>query len=122
MYETRPKSAGVPTVCVNEGASISELVVLENTVLDNRDATGSPTTADDASQGYEIGSEWINTSTGTEYVCVDSSTGAAVWKATTAGAGGLVHYSEVTAATTASTTSSSYVPINGMSVTPPSDF
>lgn len=43
-------------------------------------ATGSnPTTGDDTTQGYEIGSVWVNTSTEGSYVAVDVSTGAAVW-------------------------------------------
>jgi hypothetical protein len=44
--------------------------------------TTAPAVTNDASQGYEVGSQWINTTTGTVYVCVDVTIGAAVWKQT----------------------------------------
>ena len=47
--------------------------------LNNYSATTTPTTANDNSQGYSIGSHWVDTTTDTAYVCVDSSTGASVW-------------------------------------------
>jgi hypothetical protein len=41
--------------------------------------TGDPTVNDDQTDGYGVGSRWINTSTQAEFVCTDVSTGAAVW-------------------------------------------
>lgn len=49
----------------------------------NLSATTNPAVSDDNTQGYQIGSIWINTSTDTAYQCLDASTGAAVWKETT---------------------------------------
>lgn len=49
----------------------------------NLAATVSPTITDDSSQGYSVGSRWANTLTHTEYVCIDASVGAAVWRLTT---------------------------------------
>lgn len=46
---------------------------------DNLIATSDPTSDDDDTEGYCVGSNWINTSTGDMFMCVDSSTGAAVW-------------------------------------------
>ena len=34
----------------------------------------------DAADGYIVGSLWLNTATGTTWVCTDATTGAAVWK------------------------------------------
>lgn len=49
-------------------------------------ATGSaPTSSNDDSQGYEIGSRWVDTASQAEYVAVSVSTGAAIWLLTTAG-------------------------------------
>lgn len=48
------------------------------------DATVAPTENDDTDAGYSVGSEWIDTVTGTGYKCTDASSGAAVWKQTTA--------------------------------------
>lgn len=45
----------------------------------NFQATTDPSTANDITQGYTVGSLWINTSTKILWTCADSSTGAAVW-------------------------------------------
>ena len=49
----------------------------------NLTATAPPTTDDDASAGYTVGSRWIDTSTGKEYVCTFSNTSMAMWIETT---------------------------------------
>ena len=54
----------------------------------NLTATTDPTTSNDSSQGYAVGSRWVNTTTREEYVCGSASVGAAVWKNTTATSGG----------------------------------
>ena len=46
---------------------------------DKLDATVPPTTANDSSQGYSVGSEWLNISKGVVYRCVDATVGAAKW-------------------------------------------
>ena len=48
----------------------------------NLAAGTAPTTTDDGAAGYSIGSRWIDTSNDKEYVCVDSTNSAAVWKET----------------------------------------
>jgi hypothetical protein len=45
----------------------------------NYTSANTPTVNDDAAQGYSVGSLWITTS-GIAYLCVDATTGAAVWK------------------------------------------
>jgi hypothetical protein len=47
------------------------------------ESTSDPTVDDDAGDGYVIGQQWVNTSTGQAFVLVDATTGAAVWVATT---------------------------------------
>jgi len=42
-------------------------------------ATGDPSGADDASQGYGAGSRWLNMASGVRWTCIDASAGAAVW-------------------------------------------
>lgn len=49
------------------------------TQKNNTTATRNPTTTDDASQGYTIGSIWINTSTAAYFVAESVTTNAAVW-------------------------------------------
>ena len=42
--------------------------------------TSDPTSANDSSQGYAVGSEWVNKTLGTVWFCVSAAVGAAVWK------------------------------------------
>ncbi|MBN1227998.1 MAG: hypothetical protein JXA79_13465 [Deltaproteobacteria bacterium] len=52
-------------------------------VKTNLAATNEPTYDDDLSAGYSLGSRWINISEHREWVCVDATTGRAVWQETT---------------------------------------
>jgi Protein of unknown function (DUF2793) len=45
--------------------------------------TTNPTVTNDGTQGYTVGSKWINTSNNSEWVAISVATGAAVWKETT---------------------------------------
>lgn len=49
--------------------------------VSNWTATTNPTTSNDSTQGYAIGSHWLNKSTGVEYVCSSATASAAVWSA-----------------------------------------
>lgn len=46
----------------------------------NLTATTNPDLNDDVGDGYAIGSVWINVSTDTVFMCVDSTAAAAVWR------------------------------------------
>jgi hypothetical protein len=50
-----------------------------NVFKKNLGATNSPTTSDDVSTGYSVGSEWIDISNNKSYNCLDSSTSSAIW-------------------------------------------
>lgn len=54
----------------------------------NLAAVVDPTVNDDGTGGYIVGSRWVNTATDKEFVCLDNSTGAAVWTETTITGGG----------------------------------
>jgi len=49
----------------------------------NYNATSAPTTSDDESEGYRVGSMWIDTTNDEVYRCTDDTTGAAIWIGTT---------------------------------------
>jgi len=49
---------------------------------DNLSATSAPTTGDDSNDGYAVGSRWMDVTGDKEYVCLDATVGAAVWKET----------------------------------------
>lgn len=49
-------------------------------ILDKTDATTAPTVNDDDADGYSVGSKWVDVTNDRGYLCVDASTGAAVWK------------------------------------------
>jgi hypothetical protein len=52
----------------------------EPRALDNYAATAAPGVNDDSADGYAVGSQWIDTTADIEYVCVDATATAAVWK------------------------------------------
>jgi len=45
----------------------------------NYQASTDPSTANDITQGYTVGSRWLNTTTQIEWVCTNSTGAAAVW-------------------------------------------
>ena len=53
----------------------------------NLAATTNPGVGNDNTQGYIVGSEWLNTTAQTAWVCLGNATGAAVWKELTNTAG-----------------------------------
>lgn len=66
------------------------------------EATQDPGATQDADEGFEVGSRVINTTTGNEFVCVDATPGAAVWKETTAAGPASADLPSVTARRTTS--------------------
>lgn len=52
--------------------------------LNNYTATSDPTVDDDSGDGYTVGSQWFNTSTGDRFQCTSAAVGAAVWVAVSA--------------------------------------
>ncbi len=68
---------------------VDKRVILDATeVLSNVGASTAPAVTDDSGDGYAIGSRWFDTTNDKEYVCLDATVGAAVWKETTASGGG----------------------------------
>lgn len=70
-------SAGDGFVQIKAGAT--------TVIKSNHAATAAPGVGNDNTQGYAVGSRWIDTTNDAEYVCLDASTGAAVWTETTGG-------------------------------------
>lgn len=60
-----------------------------NNVLNNLNASTAPTVNDDTADGYAVGSKWYDTTNDEAYVCLDASSGAAVWVNTTLESGDL---------------------------------
>lgn len=60
----------------NGGSAVKTLKSQFNQAVD-------PTASNDITQGYKVGSRWVNTTLDKEFVCVDNSTGAAVWRTST---------------------------------------
>tara|TARA_Y100000310_G_scaffold263591_3_gene273868 strand:+ start:563 stop:2824 length:2262 start_codon:yes stop_codon:yes gene_type:complete len=53
----------------------------------NLTATTSPASSDDSGSGYDVGSLWIDTTNDESFICVDSTSAAAVWKEITVQSG-----------------------------------
>lgn len=83
-------------------------------VQNKLDATANPTTTDDAGSGYAVGSLWVNVTADYSFICVDATASAAVWQTI----GDVTKHVQVTGSTS-STTSTTYVVVNSMTVTPP---
>lgn len=49
-------------------------------IKNNFAATAAPTTGDDDADGYSAGSLWVDVTNDNAYICLDASTGAAVWR------------------------------------------
>lgn len=49
----------------------------------NPSATAAPAVTDDGNAGYDIGGRWWDLTNDAEYVLLDATAGAAVWKRTT---------------------------------------
>jgi hypothetical protein len=63
-----------------EQQAIERLRLAVNAIaLHKYDATTAPGVGDDANDGYEPGSLWVDVSGDAAYVCVDATVGAAVW-------------------------------------------
>lgn len=68
---------------VSATAAVGTLLVggtLVNGIKNKYDATVAPTTTDDSSAGYAVGSIWIDITGDRFYVCVDATASAAVWE------------------------------------------
>jgi hypothetical protein len=63
---------------LDDGAStnVTDPIGLKN----NLTATVDPVAGNDNTQDYTVGSVWVNVTADTYWVCVDASTGAAVWR------------------------------------------
>jgi len=76
---------GERTACLLNGSE-GRLVIRSNrpAIVKDYIGTAAPTSDDDETKGYAVGSEWIDTdaSAGSRvFRCIDASEGAAVWQA-----------------------------------------
>lgn len=61
-------------------AAISAAASAASLPLNNYTATRAPNSGDDSADGYSVGSEWVNLTTGNKYLCVLATVGAADWR------------------------------------------
>jgi hypothetical protein len=76
-----------------------------NSIKSNWNSSVAPTVDNDASEGYEVGSRWLDTTNMNEYICFDASKSSAIWKQTSNGDNGKVTFVIETTQTTATSTS-----------------
>lgn len=67
------------------GVAPSQLETSSSLQKHNFTATIPPTVNDDFADGYSVGSRWVDITNDESYICVDSTTGFAVWSQTTVG-------------------------------------
>ena len=89
IYYATPLSAGQETLLTGAVAAHTPAApVAPSPTTQNQVTNTDPTANDDDSLGYQPSVRWLNVTSQEEFVCVDSSTGAAVWASTTSGGGG----------------------------------
>lgn len=82
---------GLPSAAAGPNSIFSRLLQAEiaiqggmgSLLLNKRDALVAPTVNDDSDDGYAVGSRWIDLNSDKEYVLLDATVGAAIWKDTT---------------------------------------
>ncbi len=84
------------------------------TGIDNLAGTTAPTTSNDSTQGYSVGSIWIDTVGKASYVCSDPTATAAVWVQQ---GGSIISLNAVASATLTRTSSTVLTNVAGMVVT-----
>lgn len=61
----------------------SEIGLSDVTNIKDNISNSIPSTQNDTSDGYSIGSKWIDTVNNNEYVCIDANNNSAIWKRNT---------------------------------------
>jgi hypothetical protein len=99
---------------INQSEAIAFLDSLDVPIRHNS-AAGIPTVNEDSADGYDVGSRWVDLTNDNEYVCLDNTTGAAIWDV-----GGFNNNNLSFAGVngTITTTSQFFVDVTGLSVTP----
>lgn len=91
-YGNRRLAVGDTITCRRDPYDLDVLAIDESgdaqSLLHKFDATAAPTTGDDDADGYAVGSIWIDVTNDDAHICVDASTGAAVWEQINGGGGG----------------------------------
>ena len=77
-------------LCVDATLGAATWLRIDN-INHNFAAVADPTAGDDDADGYEPGSIWYNTGSGDLFLCVDASTGAAIWSPLSGGGGKVVY-------------------------------
>lgn len=75
MDDTLDEAFGVGSTATDSGSIL----------LNNFAATSDPATTNDTSEGYSVGSRWINLTSNESWICCDATTDAADWQKTTVG-------------------------------------
>lgn len=84
-------SDSIPVECPNDPAheiKVDSLSIDSVVKLDNFEALSAPGSSNDVSEGYYVGSRWVDQITDKSYICVDNSLGVAVWVEVSGSSGG----------------------------------
>ena len=100
---------------INQATVADFLDSLNVPLLHNFAGTTAPTVNEDSADGYSVGSRWVDITNGNRYTCLDNTTGAAVWRV---GGFNNNNLQFVTDAATDTTTSTTYVALTNMTITP----
>lgn len=81
LTRTLRESSTGSLLSVTTSATVTIVALAEDFIpSSNWTATAAPTTSNDITQGYAVGSQWLWVARGISWVCLDATTGAAVWQ------------------------------------------
>jgi len=80
LTDSKPNSLAIPLYIKIDDTTGVRLSDGPVGPYDNFDSTRDPTSTDDESLGYQVGSQWVNGLSRTAWVLVDPAIGAAIWK------------------------------------------
>ena len=67
-------------VLTTQGLGADPIWGIAGGIQNNFTSVVDPVVGDDSSQGYAVGSRWVNTVLDKSYVCLDATIGAAIWR------------------------------------------
>lgn len=89
-----------------------ETTIVVSVLLDKLNATVAPDADNDNTEGYSVGSKWVDVTADKAYICVDTTTATAVWIETTQSGGTTFGGALVTASVDQSIANSTNVLVN----------
>ena len=95
-------------ICADAGVGVAVWRRTDNQVFSNFVAVLDPSITNDTTEGYSIGSRWVNTAADKHFVCLDDTINASIWRRTDSGDLPLNNYASIADPTNTDDTNAGY--------------